>query len=221
MRAVLGSQTSILIALDDQGVVLVWNQGAVRSFAIREDDAISKPFIGLPIAWDWQHVLREAPTGVAGYATRTVAVVVRPDGAAHKVALQILPQFSPSGRLNGCLWLGADAGPAEPTPQPTVARALPGIMRTPIPDDPAQRYPVHLAHLDAWLSRRGDDLGRWRLANAEETRLDDDGMEVCFTLKRRSGSQEICHLLVLVAGGDLVAVTPTAQPGPGDPRARR
>ena len=88
-------------------------------------------------------------------------------------------------------------------------------MRTPAPEpvvepaasDAARLYPVHVSFLDSNLVAHGEDPSQWRIAQAVETRLDEQGMEVLFTLSQRHPGRGTIRRRILVASGELVGVT--------------
>lgn len=349
LPAVVHSRSSILIVLDAQGLVMLWNSGAAWTFGIAAPQTLGRPFTAVPIPWDWSRVERTAPGGVSREDRRLVQAFTRRDGSAGVVVMQVKPQFDPSGQLNGCLWLGSDSGQAAlslapgiadavratrrdppapalpigltttaapasgqpptahpppswrvrtplpftapgpvatpassppatpptalpPTPSPgapqaprplgdwrtrtplpdgtgstftptptrgTVRTPLPvapvsgstftptptrGTVRTPLPEapnassaytptptrgtvrDPVVAYPIHVSFLDSHLQTLGEDLAEWRFLHVAESRLDEAGMEVSFTLSRRYPRDGFLKRRVLVASGELVGI---------------
>jgi len=270
LPAVMRSRSSILITLDQNGIVLLWNSGAEQCFGRSEEQVMGRPFKHAGIRWDWERIAQVAPGGVCQHARRVVLPYSRPDGKLSVLAMQILPQFGPDGALTGCLWLGSDTGanttklasgpqpwqrPSMPTPAavaPTAQSRTPGStsgrspvaaspppspassttrsfapvpigsLRTPPPGsaqepvptplpsaapvDPSKHFPIHLSFLDSHLVAQDDDLSNWRILHAKETRLDETGMEVLFTLSRRYPGQGIITRRILVVEGELVHV---------------
>ncbi|MFM2091209.1 MAG: hypothetical protein RLZZ127_1698 [Planctomycetota bacterium] len=222
LPAVLASRSSILIAVDADGQVVVWNRGAAQAFGIDEEAVAGRPFAACPIAWDWARIQRIAPGGISVHPLRLVEAFRRRDGSTGMVAMQILPQHAPDGSITGCVWLGSETTssvqrPAGSAGGPVWARPPATTrFRTPAPEAPApaqappeaaRRFPVHAAFLDAHLVASGEDPGHWRIAAAAESRLDERGMEVAFALVRRIPPPTTLQLRVLVAAGELVAVS--------------
>lgn len=213
LPAVLLSKSSILIAVDQAGVVLLWNTGAERTFGTPESEVLGHPFNRSGIAWDWARIERLAPGGVSPRAQRIVQPFTRRNGTSGVVALQANPQFNTANQVTGCLWLGSDTG------QSGVAGTAPprqstAPIRTPLPEppaapsapDPGRQFPVHLSFLESHLVSHGEDPALWRITAAEETRLDEQGMEVLFTLARRPPGRGGMQRRVLVASGELIGV---------------
>jgi urocanate hydratase len=71
--------------------------------------------------------------------------------------------------------------------------------------DPRLHYPHHFDHLMRHLFAQGEQPERWRVLDAAETRLDEDGMEVEFVLVQR-GTNLVWRRRVLVNAGRLVGV---------------
>ncbi len=229
LPAVLRSQSSILIALDPEAVVLLWNSGAERTFGVKEETILGRAFPRCAIRWDWERIEQLVPGCIAPRDLRLVQPFTRPDGRPGVVAMQVKPQFRPDGGMTGCLWLGSDTGQSSvqlSPPPPTRVRPSEGVRtiseptavvpaatqrgtatvtRTQ-PPDPTRLYPVHYAHLDTHLVATGEDLAQWRILHAMETRLDDRGMEVVFTLSRRFPGHGLITRRILIAGGELVSI---------------
>ena len=71
--------------------------------------------------------------------------------------------------------------------------------------DPRKLYPAHFDHLMRNLYHAGQQPERWRVLDASEVRLDEDGMEVEFTLVQH-GTDLVWHRSVLVCAGQLVRI---------------
>ncbi|MEK7414523.1 MAG: PAS domain-containing protein [Planctomycetota bacterium] len=223
LPAVLLSKSSILIVLDHQGLVLLWNVGAERVFGLREDAIRGKSFSRCAIAWDWDRIEKLAPGGISQREQRIIQPFMRRDHTTGLVAMLVSPQFDRQGALSGCLWLGSDAwraslGPAQSgVAQPGTRDATHSRLkqRTPLPESAipepanefARKYPVHISFLDSHLLSHGEDLTHWRIDVAVESGLDERGMAVTFTLVRRQGAKETLRRRVLIASGELVEIT--------------
>jgi PAS domain-containing protein len=221
LPAVLLSRSSILIAVDQAGLVLLWNAAAVQAFGPSEEQTLDRPFSRCGIAWDWERIESLAPGGISARAQRIVQPFTRPDGGAGTAMLQLNPQFTTGGEVTGCVWLGSDSGSAVVSGgrgfvmrRPVAAKQQP-TQRTPLPEEPAQPaasdsarlYPVHLSFLDSHLVSLGEDPTQWRLLSAEECRLDEQGMEVRFTLGRRQSRQDVMCRRILIASGELLGIS--------------
>ena len=71
--------------------------------------------------------------------------------------------------------------------------------------DPRKMYPTHFDHLMHDLFASGETPEKWRVLDASETRLDEFGMEVEFTLVRH-GTDLVWRRRVLVDAGRLVKI---------------
>jgi PAS domain-containing protein len=207
LASVLPSRSSLLIALDPAGAVLVWNAAAELAFGLTEEAMRGRPFLRCPIAWDWGRLEALIPGGIPRTTRRIVMDATCRDGSLARFAFQVKPQYRSNSQLSGCLWLGSPAAGAPETPVPEVPRL--GVRLPSDPEIPAidaqRQFPVHAACVDGHLASHGEDPARWRITDAAETRLDERGMEVRFHLARRSPPAEAV-VLVLVARGELVSI---------------
>ena len=73
--------------------------------------------------------------------------------------------------------------------------------------DPRRLYPIHFDHLMRDLLAAGQQPNNWRVLDATETRLDENGMEIDFTLIEQ-GTARIWRRRVLLAAGRLIAIRP-------------
>jgi hypothetical protein len=71
--------------------------------------------------------------------------------------------------------------------------------------DPRKLYPHHFEYLMRDLYAAGHQPERWRVLDGTETRLDEDGMEIEFTLIQH-GTDLVWRRRVLVCAGKLVAI---------------
>ncbi len=71
--------------------------------------------------------------------------------------------------------------------------------------DPRKLYPTHFDGLMRDLFQRGQQPERWRVLDASETRLDEDGQEVEFTLVQY-GTDLVWRCRILVSHGTLVRI---------------
>ncbi len=71
--------------------------------------------------------------------------------------------------------------------------------------DPRKLYPHHFDHLMRNLFKMGEVPEEWRVLDATETRLDEHGMEVEFTLVRQ-GADLVWRQRVLVEAGKLIKI---------------
>lgn len=72
--------------------------------------------------------------------------------------------------------------------------------------DPRKLYPHHFDHLMRNLFAMGEMPEQWRVLDATETRLDEHGMEIEFTIVRQ-GVDVVWRQRVLVSAGKLLAIT--------------
>jgi PAS domain S-box-containing protein len=217
LPAALRSRSAILIVVDQNGVVLLWNEAAELAFGPQEDAIVGQPFIRCGMRWDWDRIERLTPGGLSLRPMCVVQAFIRPDGSAGVIALQVKPRFDAAGNLIGCLWTGCDPGPvaAGPIPPPRHDQRPPRAYRTPAPEiataaqlrDLARQYPLHAGFLDGHLMSLGEDPAQWRPLQAQETRLDEDGWEVCFTVVRIHPGDGMMRRRILVAAGELVSIS--------------
>ena len=72
--------------------------------------------------------------------------------------------------------------------------------------DPRKRFPVHFDALMRDLFTRGEQPERWRLLDADEVRLDEDGQEVEFTLVQHGTEDMVWRRRVLATHGKVVRI---------------
>ena len=105
---------------------------------------------------------------------------------------------------------------APPPPVPLAPRAVPAVRpATPPPGravnplsravHPREQYPRHFDFLMRDLFQRGEQPEQWQVIAADESRLDDDGMDVDFTLLR-TGTDAVHRRRVVVRQAKLVAI---------------
>lgn len=71
--------------------------------------------------------------------------------------------------------------------------------------DPRKMYPAHFDHLMRSLFTSGETPEMWRILDATETRLDEHGMEIEFTMIRH-GTDLVWRRSVLINAGRLVLI---------------
>lgn len=54
----LSAIPSFFLAIDNNDNIMVWNDAAERLFGISSPDALRRPFIKLPVLWDWDEILK-------------------------------------------------------------------------------------------------------------------------------------------------------------------
>lgn len=215
LPAALRSRSSILIVVDQRGAVLLWNEAAELAFGPQEDAVIGQPFIRCGIAWDWDRIERLTPGGLSLRPMCVIQAFMRPNGSSGVIALQVKPRFDAVGNLIGCLWTGCDPGPVAANPPSHSDQRPPRVYRTPMPEaataelshDLARQYPLHVGFLDGHLMSLGEDPAQWRPLQAQETRLDEDGWEVCFTVVRIHPGDGRMRRRILVSAGELVSIS--------------
>ena len=93
INLILSSITSIMIGVNNRGIVTQFNEAAARLFGISSIDAIGSEFTSLPIMWDWEKVNQDAalcaqenqqvrmediPLECGGEATRILGITLTP-----------------------------------------------------------------------------------------------------------------------------------------------
>jgi hypothetical protein len=71
--------------------------------------------------------------------------------------------------------------------------------------DPRKLFPTHFDGLMRGLYAGGQEPERWRVLDAQEYRLDEDGQEVDFTLVQ-NGTDLVWRLRVVVSHGTVVKI---------------
>jgi hypothetical protein len=102
--------------------------------------------------------------------------------------------------------------PASAQPAASPRQPAPAVekLKTPVNPlsnavDPSKLYPLHLDLLMHDLHAIDEVPEMWRVLDATETRLDEHGMEIEFTLVRH-GTDLVWRRSVLVSGGRLVRI---------------
>ncbi len=70
---------------------------------------------------------------------------------------------------------------------------------------PREQYPKHFDFLMRDLFQRGEQPEQWQVIAADESRLDEDGMDIDFTLLR-TGTDAVQRRRVVVQRGKLVGI---------------
>ncbi len=100
--------------------------------------------------------------------------------------------------------------PLAPTPAPQSRPVTPPPGRAVNPLSravhPREQYPRHFDFLMRDLFQRGEQPEQWQVIAADESRLDEDGMDIDFTLLR-TGTDEVHRRRVVVRQAKLVAIT--------------
>lgn len=107
-QQLLGAIPSILIGVDGEGFIALWNQAAVLTFGITSAEAMDSHFSRLAISWDFE-AIDEAFVASRAEGTSRVDNVTfqRPDGSDGILGLTINSIFDNSID-NGFLLLGSD-----------------------------------------------------------------------------------------------------------------
>lgn len=109
LALILSSIPSILIVVDRDGCVRMWNAAAAATFTMPEAGILGRPFWGCAIPWDWTAIGRIANDGRVSRPERIDDVHYRrSDGSNGTVGFAITPITRSDGSGNGSLWLGAD-----------------------------------------------------------------------------------------------------------------
>jgi hypothetical protein len=90
-------------------------------------------------------------------------------------------------------------------PAPAIEKAKTPVNPFSNAVDPSKLYPLHLELLMRDLHTIGEVPEKWRVLDATETRLDEHGMEIEFTLVRK-GTDLVWRRSVLISGGRLVRI---------------
>ncbi|MBA3936199.1 MAG: hypothetical protein H0X38_01970 [Planctomycetes bacterium] len=95
-----------------------------------------------------------------------------------------------------------------PPPADRPVTPLPGRAVNPLSRavHPREQYPRHFDFLMRDLFQRGEQPEQWQVISADESRLDEDGMDIDFTLLR-TGTDEVHRRRVVVRQAKLVAIT--------------
>ena len=135
---IIASITSILITVDENGLITTWNAAAAAAFGLRTSEALGRRFTECGIGWDWAVVLDGAAQctarAEAGAAGRRPLCDSRRQGAVSRRDAepdQPLQRRAEGVPAAGCRHHGAPrAGkPAGPRPEDGVHRAARGGHR--------------------------------------------------------------------------------------------
>lgn len=114
-RARLQGSTAAVVALDEEGCVTAWSQGAVRIFGWTREEVVGRrlPILGPGQEEDFRARMEELRQG------RPVRILrrthLRKDGSSVDVVLSVHPLTGTSGRFRGVLALAApDGSGSEP-----------------------------------------------------------------------------------------------------------
>jgi PAS domain S-box-containing protein len=107
-RSVLDSLSAFLIGVDHAGRVIEWNSVASSQFGIPPEQALSRPFEGLPLPWDRRLVADAVAECLASgeRVKRESLTVTRGGGDPRTVSITISPTQAEGGR--GFALIGAD-----------------------------------------------------------------------------------------------------------------
>ncbi len=93
----------------------------------------------------------------------------------------------------------------QPAAQPVAPQAGVPVNAYSNASDPRKLFPLHFDYLMRDIFTAGDAPETWRVLDATETRLDEHGMEVEFTLIR-NGTDMVWRRRVLMNAGRLVRI---------------
>lgn len=107
---ILGAIASILISVDERGVISTWNRAAANAFGFSTPDRLGRAFTECGIAWD-HALVAEGAARCMGRQTPVRLDDVRylaPDGRERYLGVTLNPINSFSGEPKGFLLLAAD-----------------------------------------------------------------------------------------------------------------
>ena len=108
IERLLAAMPSILIAVDNKGIISLWNDMAETVFALSRKEVTGIPFSSLPIAWDWEEINRALAESETFYTSSMNHVKFkRSDGTEGFLGLTIKAVMEQS-HYNGFLLVGAD-----------------------------------------------------------------------------------------------------------------
>lgn len=113
--ALVAGMSDALVYADAEGIVRVWNKGAVRVFGFSEAEAVGQPLdIIIPAGLrerHWQGYRETMRTGQTRYGDGQMLSVpaLRKDGARISVEFTIVPFVDASGRMAGIAAIMRDA----------------------------------------------------------------------------------------------------------------
>ncbi len=110
IQMILSSITSIMIGVNNQGVITQWNDVAARLFGISSIDAIGQDFFQLPIRWDWETLRRDATRCMQeNKQVRMEDIRLELDSeTSHVLGIALTPLRLREDEPPGFLLLGAD-----------------------------------------------------------------------------------------------------------------
>lgn len=110
LNLVLSSISAVLIVVDGQGRVFLWNLVAEMAFGLKAPEVEGRDFGGLPIPWDWQSVTENIERCRQSGELSTAAMVRfdRPGEGEAFLMLTVSPVFDEAQNRAGFLLLGED-----------------------------------------------------------------------------------------------------------------
>lgn len=110
VELLLATIPSIMIGLDHNGLVTLWNRPAEKIFGINADNVVGQVFRELKIDWEWEEVTRQIDLcREKDVETRVDELTFKaPDGSEHILAMKINQVVESSGKVTGVLISGAD-----------------------------------------------------------------------------------------------------------------
>jgi PAS domain S-box-containing protein len=106
----LASMSSFLIGVDEEGRVTRWNARDEATFGIGIEEALGRPFVELPIHWDWDYIRSQVPLWCAATSPARVAELRydAPTGMKGFLDMVANPIRTSDGRPAGFFLLGDD-----------------------------------------------------------------------------------------------------------------
>ncbi len=107
----LSSISSIIIGVDGEDRVTLWNEAAARTLAISSEEAVGQPFLELAIPWDWPEILYQVSNcreENSGTTTLKEVRYTRPDGKQGFLGITFDPIQDPNRDYAGFLLLAND-----------------------------------------------------------------------------------------------------------------
>jgi len=108
IERLLAAMPSILIAVNNKGIITLWNHVAEVVFDLSRTDVTGKPFSSLSIAWDWEEINRSLEKSEALYTSSLDHVKFKRHGGEDGFLGLTINAVMEDGQYNGFLLVGAD-----------------------------------------------------------------------------------------------------------------
>jgi PAS domain S-box-containing protein len=109
-QMIISSISSIMVGVDDNHKVTLWNNVATRLLGVNKNDAIGKDFFSLAIAWDWTQLASDVDkcTGQTVQVRMNDILLGLPDQNKRILGITLSPLILKDRERPGFLLIGSD-----------------------------------------------------------------------------------------------------------------